>query len=214
MTTERRFLNRCEAVPALKVEKRDDGKRVVVGYGAVFHRAGHPGTEYRLWDNVKERVMPGAFDRALLEDDVRGLHNHDTNRLLGRTKSGTMRLSVDQIGLRYEIDLPDTPTGNEVGTAIERGDMSGSSFSFAQRKVMWAQDGDDEVRELHDVALFDVGPVVFPAYEATTADLRSAGMDIESLKLELRAAQDARKPSVISRGAVIARARVVEIATQ
>ena len=66
---------------------------------------------------------PNAFDRALAEsDDVRGLFNHDPDNLLGRTSSGTMRLSVDKKGLLYETDPGDTNVGRDVVQHIKRGD--------------------------------------------------------------------------------------------
>src|ERR1700728_2523684 len=86
-----------------RLAKRSDGTSEICGYGAVFYD-GTPDTEYPMWPGAVERIMPGAFDRALREDDVRGLFNHDPNLLLGRTASGTMRLRVDDVGLWYSID--------------------------------------------------------------------------------------------------------------
>lgn len=175
--TERRAIDRERSRPA--VETREDGGRVLTGYAAVFYRADDPGTEYRLWSDMVERIMPGAFDAALAEgDDVRALWNHDPSGLLGRSKSGTVRLSVDDVGLRYEIDLPDTSTGRDVAALAERGDIAGSSFNFSvgqfakRGRVVWVQEsrGDGmvvDVREIHDLELYDVSPVSFPAYEST-----------------------------------------------
>ena len=93
---------------AEKVELREDENKKpagITGYAAVFYD-GTPNTEYELCDGLRERIMPGAFDRAMSEGhDVRGLFNHDANMLLGRTTSGTCRLSVDSRGLKYDIPL-------------------------------------------------------------------------------------------------------------
>lgn len=158
------------------VETRSDGGKTIVGYGAVFYRATDQGTEYRLWKDMVERIKPGAFDRALSErQDVRGLFNHDAARILGRTASGTMRLSIDEIGLRYEIDLPDTQEARDLATLIDRGDITGSSFSFGANKTEWEDMPDGmSVRAIVDLDLYDVGPVTYPAYEATSAAVRSA----------------------------------------
>lgn len=178
---ERRFLNSDRCKPRIETRMDgDDETHVIVGYAAVFYDSDDPGTEYRLWEDTYERVMPGAFDEALREDDVRGLANHEVTWLLGRTKAGTARLSVDSVGLRYEIDLPDTQAGRDVRTSIERGDMDGSSFSFdvwgKRGRVQWVTETRDEhtidIRELHNLELFDVGPVTFPAYESTTSGMR------------------------------------------
>jgi len=168
-------IERADFPGKVRIEKRADGKPQIVGYGAVFYRAGDAGTEYELWRNVVERVAPGAFASALKRpDDVRALFNHDPNFVLGRSSAGTMTLSVDERGLRYTIDPPDTQQARDLMASIERGDISGSSFSFSVNKESWSDpaDGGPEVRTIEDVTLFDVGPVTFPAYEATSTGMR------------------------------------------
>jgi HK97 family phage prohead protease len=165
----------------IKVEKRADGGSTVTGYAAVFYRDGDPGTEYRLGPDVVERIAPTAFQRALQEKhDARALFNHDPNMLLGRASAGTLRLSVDQRGLRYEIDIPDTNVGKDVATSIARGDLSGSSFAFrinGKGGQRFEKGKEQDVRNILDVDLFDVGPVTYPAYEGTTTGLRSGECD-------------------------------------
>ncbi len=173
------IIERRNAFP-VSLETRGDGKRMLSGYGSVFYRAGVPGTEYRMFTDLWERIGLNAFDRALREkDDVRGLFNHDPNMILGRTAAGTMQLSVDETGLRYSIELPDTQVGRDLAAAVARGDVSGSSFSFVPESVDWTKDGEIDVRTINAVRLYDTGPVTFPAYEATTAGVRSQeGMDL------------------------------------
>lgn len=176
---ERRFLN--TATSPITLEARADGKPpVLIGYGAVFHNPADPGTEYKLGRGLKERIMPTAFDRALFQEkqDVRGLFNHDANLVLGRSSAGTMLLTKDAKGLRYEITPPGTQVGRDVVELVKRGDVTGSSFSFrtGRQAFIEADDGMD-VRELHDVDLFDVGPVCFPAYTSATAGMRSDSDD-------------------------------------
>jgi HK97 family phage prohead protease len=159
----------------LKVESRADGTKYIIGYGAVFYRENDTGTEYRLWPDLVERVAATAFSRAIREkQDVRGLFNHDTNHVLGRTSAGTMTLSVDSVGLRYEITPPDTQSGRDVLALVSRGDITGSSFSFSVQKesILRGANNSPDVRVLEDVDLYDVGPVTFPAYEAATAGVR------------------------------------------
>lgn len=171
---------RCRSMVPATVQPvsivRTEGKPTVVqGYGAVFYRADNPGTEYWLYRDLVERVGRSAFERAIREkDDVRALENHDVNLLMGRSSAGTLRLSVDDIGLRYEFDLPDSPNGQNLASKLERKDITGSSFSFDILKVQYTEERDYYVREMLDVRLFDVGPVTFPAYTAATAGLRSA----------------------------------------
>jgi HK97 family phage prohead protease len=158
----------------IRIEERD-GKKIVTGYGAVFFREGDQGTEYKMFPDLTERIAPTAFDRAIREKhNAAGLFNHDPNNLLGRTSAGTMRLSVDQRGLKYEIDLPDTQVGRDVAKSIERKDVTGSSFAFRVTKQTWTeQKSGPDLRIIEDLDLFDTGPVVFPAYAGTTTGLRS-----------------------------------------
>lgn len=161
----------------IRIEARADGGKMLVGYGAVFHRDGDEGTEYRLGPDVVERIAPTAFTRALAEkQDARALFNHDPNMLLGRAGAGTLRLSVDDRGLRYEIDLPATSTGQDVAESVKRGDLAGSSFAFSvngKEGQRFEKGKDYDVRWLADLNLYDVGPVTYPAYEGTSTGLRS-----------------------------------------
>ena len=177
-------MERRHTTSGLAVTTREDGPSRIEGYGAVFHRADDAGTQYELFDGAVERIGRGAFDRAIDEGhDVRGLFNHDSNQILGRTQAGTMRLSVDDVGLKYSIDLPDTQLARDVIESIERGDISGSSFAFVPTKVEWSEGRDNgpDVRTIQDLQLFDAGPVTFPAYEAATTGIRAEG-EIEEIK--------------------------------
>jgi HK97 family phage prohead protease len=212
MNIERRY---TAARSRVGIQKRADGAPVIAGYAAVFYRADDPGTEYRLWDDVYERIKPGAFDAAIGRDDVRGLFNHDPSEILGRSTAGTLRLSVDDTGLRYEIDPPDW-AGKYV-ESIGRGDITGSSFGFVPETTAYRdekRDGRDViVIEREAVSLFDVSPVTFPAYESTSAGLRSAG-PVDSARAEVEAwrRRTAEGRARIARDAVEAVARCVELA--
>jgi HK97 family phage prohead protease len=158
------------------VETRQDGTMTISGYAAVFHRAEDPGTQFQLMDNYHERIKPGAFDRALAEkQDVRALFNHDPNHVLGRTTSGTLRLSTDSTGLRYDVDLPNTQTAKDLAESVNRGDVSGSSFAFsvnATGQEIERSEG-QTYRNITDANLFDVSVVTYPAYESATSGMRS-----------------------------------------
>lgn len=182
MKTERRMLGG---------EVRAGEGRNVGGYAAVFYRADDPGTEYLLFEDTYERIMPGAFDLA--GADVRALFNHDPNMVLGRTSSGTLSLSLTSKGLRYDIDTPDTTVGEDVRKLIARGDVNGSSFAFRTLDDKWYQEkrGDKvvTVRELRKVSIDggDVGPVTYPAYASSTTAVRSSG-EVDELRAAAAAA--------------------------
>lgn len=180
----------------VEIRRQDNQNPTISGYAAVFYRSDVPGTEFRLADDYVERIQPGAFDNALKNaDDARALFNHDSNQVLGRVSSGTLRLNVDEVGLRYEIDLPDTQLGRDVATIIERGDVSGSSFAFTVRDKgsQVTREAENMVRNITDVSLFDVGPVTYPAYQATSTAKRNAEAleELEAFKTANQAAADA-----------------------
>ncbi len=162
---------------ALQKRNATSDSKVIRGYGAVFYNPADPSTEYWLWDDLVERIMPGAFDRVINEkQDVRCLFNHDMNYVLGRTEAGTCRLTTDAVGLYYESDESSSdPQWLSVAEKISRGDVTGSSFSFYPSVTVWEtikeEDGKSyDVRWIKEIGVcYDVGPVTFPAYEAATS---------------------------------------------
>lgn len=143
------------------------------GYAAIFNEETViGGTQY----GFREVIDPRAFSAAVNRDDVRALMNHDPNLVLGRNKAGTLQLSVDNKGLRYVIDAPDTSYGRDLVVSVKRGDVSQSSFAFRVTKDEWTDPpkGSKELplRRVLETELFDVSPVTYPAYTATTVSAR------------------------------------------
>lgn len=151
----------------IRIETRAAGQRVLAGHAAVFNSASEDLGGFR------EIVAPGAFAQTLAEDDIRALFNHDPNLIIGRNRASTLRLSEDTRGLAYEIDLPDTQLARDLAVSIERGDISGNSFGFQTIEDRWAQSEAGTIRTLIRVRLFDVSPVVYPAYPQTDVAIRS-----------------------------------------
>lgn len=148
------------------MEMPEEGR--AVGYAALFNTAADIGGAF------EEYIEPGAFDEADMSD-VRALFNHDPNMLLARTASGTLRLSIDQKGLRYEFDIPDTNAGRDLRELLRRGDISQSSFGFSIAEEDWEdRRGMKSKRKIKKIKrLYDVSPVTFPAYQETSVALRS-----------------------------------------
>ena len=141
---------------------------VIVGHAPVWNRYS------QNLGGFVEQVAPGAASRAIVEDDIRGLLNHDPSLLLGRNKSGTMRLFEDNVGLRFEIDVPDTTVGRDLVVSAKRGDITGASFSFRVIDQEWGvTDSDFPLRTIKSMQMFDTGPVTFPAYLDSESGLRS-----------------------------------------
>lgn len=140
----------------------------LIGHAAVYD------TVVRLGNGTYEAIAPGAFDGALADpdSDVRALIDHNSSLLLGRQSTGTLRLSTDDAGLVFEVDLPDTGYANDLRNLIARGDITGASFGF--RPGQWEMEtrSGDAVRVHTQVAgLRDVSPVTFPAYPTTDVAL-------------------------------------------
>jgi len=151
-------------------ELRQEGDgNTFVGYAAVFDSPSQPLP-------FIERIAPGAFAKSLRnrKQDIRLYVNHDSNMVLASRRSGTLRLSEDERGLRVEADLPDTTAGRDIRELMATGVVDKMSFGFQvdRRGDKWSDDGME--RTLTSVRLFEVSVVTgFPAYEATTAAVRS-----------------------------------------
>jgi HK97 family phage prohead protease len=109
-------------------------------------------------------------------DDVLARFEHNPMSLLGRTSNGTVRLSRDDQGLSYEIDVPNTSVGNDVLELVNRGDVRGSSFEIAGHRGRHFSRGRDRVyRITHITRLVDVAPVSDPAFAGTSVETYSRG---------------------------------------
>ncbi|MFG2837035.1 HK97 family phage prohead protease [Streptomyces zaomyceticus] len=122
----------------------------------------------------RERIMPGAATRTLgLDPDVRFLINHDPNLLLGRTASGTADLSeVPDEGVDVDARMADVSYARDLAVSLERGDINQMSFGFWVTADGWA----GNTHEVFGIDLDggDVSVVTYPAFAATSAELRSA----------------------------------------
>ena len=140
---------------------------MICGYMAVFNR---PSSDM----GFVETIDPAAFNKTLQEADVRGIGNHNTDWLLGRTKSDTMRLRNDGTGVWYEIDVNmQDPDGQRGYQKVQRRDWDGSSFSFTTVRDEWNWNTQPPERRLLEVSLVEGGPCTFPAYPDATAAARA-----------------------------------------
>jgi len=165
----------------------DSPDKYIEGYFAVFNK------ETELWPGAFEEIAPEAFDGTLL-DDVRALINHDTTLVLGRTKSNTLELKVDNVGLwgRIKINTNDTDAMN-LYERVARGDVDQCSlgFNILAEETDWRDDGTVKWT-IKEVRLFEVSPCTFPAYEQTGIQARKAAVEqhqkrmLDARKLKLK----------------------------
>ena len=146
----------------------DANKMTFTGYAAVFNSPSEPLP-------FTEFIMPGAFKRSLKSrNEVKLFMNHNMDIVLGSTRAKTLRLTEDSKGLLAEAVLPDTTAGRDLSVLMQRGDVNSMSFGFSvpAKGDRWTNEG--MTRELHQIRLHEVSIVTgFPAYEATTASVRS-----------------------------------------
>ncbi|WP_101844908.1 HK97 family phage prohead protease [Halobacillus sp. Marseille-P3879] len=172
----------------LRASENDENKQVIVGYALKFN------SKSENLGGFVEVIDPSALNGADMSD-VRGLFNHDPNMVLARSKSGTLTLEVDEFGLKYIIDPPDTSFARDLAFSMGRGDIDQSSFGFSI-----TGDGDEwEYDEQNDIYLrtikrfdkiFDVSVVTYPAYQASESTIAQRSLeDHKKAQEDLRKAQ-------------------------
>ena len=148
------------------------------GYAIVFN------TESTGISGFTEIISPTALDGVIEQSDVLCLLNHNEGKgVLARCNrgSGSMNLEVDEIGLKYSFEAPNTALGDELLEGIKRGDITVSSFAFtvADGGDSWIKKADGTyLRTINKISeLFDVSPVYRAAYDATSVKVDSRGLD-------------------------------------
>lgn len=165
----------------LQIRELENGKKVIEGLIPYNSRS--------EWMGWYEYIAPTAFNKTLADGaDVRALWNHDTTKLLGRVKNGSLRLRSDDVGLHIECDLPDTQYARDVYNLIKEGYNNGLSFGFTVVQDRWEEQEDENgvrfpVCTLLEVRLYEVSFCVsFPAYEGTNSEARSIRSIIDDIK--------------------------------
>lgn len=177
--TERRFT-------AVAVELRAKDQMRIGGYASVFKRLS------QNLGGFVEQVHPSFFNKSRGDGwpGVIARYNHDDNMLLGTISGRTLRLSIDEMGLTYEVDLPQSRA--DIGELVGRGDVDKSSFAFLTFEDDWGvTDQGFPMRTLMSGQLVDVAPVNTPAYTDTSAGLRSLASKVQAPIEEVRSAAQA-----------------------
>lgn len=162
----------ARAWTSVELRSVTDSEVRVVGYASTFDQP------YDIYGGAAaggfaETIAPGAFDKSLREqDDVRWLINHE-GLALARTKSGTLKLVADDLGLLTDASLDAaSPIVAGLRSALERGDVDSMSFAFEVTRQTWSPDYGQ--RRITEVKLYDVSAVTFPANDQTMVMAASA----------------------------------------
>lgn len=161
--------------------------RTISGYAAVFNSESNDLGFY-------ETIAPGAItEDTIIRSDVVATLNHDPEKVLARSKygKGTLQLNVDERGLKYEYEAPNTTLGNDLREMLKRGDIDAASFAFTvsqeEGAQKWEKRDGKYYRTIYKIdKLFDVAAVYYPAYSAASTELRAQqeAYDIEMRKLD------------------------------
>ena len=153
--------------------KYNINERMVEGYATVFDSP----SENIGWI---ETIHKGAItEDTIKRSDVFAKFNHSDDKVLARSNhgEGSLLLEVDNIGLRYMFEAPQTALGDELLEYLKRGDLNQSSFAFTISKdegaERWYKKDGVIYRDIYKIdKLFDVSPVFQPAYNATSCNKR------------------------------------------
>lgn len=161
-------------ISELNTRNLEEGKEGVTlgGYAAIYN------SRTTLWEGFDEIIAPNAFAKTLSENsDVRCLFNHDWSKVLGRTKSSTLRLFEDERGLKFEVDIPNNSYANDLVESMNRGDINQCSFGFfiTQEELDW--ECEPALRTILEVDLYEVSIVSIPAYDDTEAAVMRGKQD-------------------------------------
>ena len=156
----------------------EENSRIVEGYAIVFNQQSR-----KLYDKATKKVFtevidPRAITNAFLADqDIKMLYNHSNDMLLARSTFGigTLQYEVDEYGVKYRFEMPNTSVGNDVLELIRRGDVFGCSFAFSYAKdgVRDEKKNGQNYRTVIQMAsISDFSIVVDPAYLGTYVSTR------------------------------------------
>lgn len=172
MAHERRYLKQNET--QLRATRGEGGGNTICGYAAKFGVESEELYDERRGVAFREVLLPGCFDLEANKDVVCNF-DHDDNKILGRTTSGTLTLSADETGLYFECRAPNTTLGNDLVELIGRGDINANSFAFdiPDGGEEWGETADGTpLRKITRCILYDVSCVIHPAYPETELALR------------------------------------------
>ncbi len=168
-------------VDSIETRATDNGCMVIEGYITKFNTRSQ-------FMGFFETVSPNAFDKTLADGhNVYAMYNHNHDKILGATKTGSLILIIDNIGLRFSLSInPNVSYAKDVYELVKSGDVDGCSFGFITNDDEWAMQSDGtDLRTLLDVTLIEVTITPFPCYldsEANTRSYSNYKNELESIK--------------------------------
>ena len=165
----------------------DNDSRILSGYAAVFN------SESKDLGGFTEMISPAAFEGVIERSDVFAVLDHDRNKVLARSKmgKGSLELNIDQKGLQFRFESPNTTLGNDVLSMVKRGDLTDASFCFTVEDESWQKREDGSyLRTINKIGdLFDVAICYNGAYAESYTEVALRSLD-KFKEEELRAAKE------------------------
>lgn len=197
-------------VSDLRVREDKEGKkrRTITGYAILFNTPSAPMYEYDD-EEVREVIAPGAVTKELLDGcDIKMTMFHDRQLILARSKngSGTLKYTVDDKGVAFEFDAPNTVDGDKALELVSRGDIAGCSFMFSTHYYDREYVARDVKRENGKTivtytvntitGIYDFTLAADPAYPDTSCEAEARELVEELRKMEAQPATEEREKKV------------------
>lgn len=180
----------------LNLTSNDENKMILEGYAIVFNEETLIGDAKR---GFREMIMPSALTNTSMKDVPLKYNHMDNFLVIARTKNGSLKLEVDDKGLKIRAELLDTQTNKDIYKMVQNGLLDKMSFAFTVNTQEWDRSGDVPLRKITSIErLYDVSIVDLPAYEGTSIYSRS----LDFVESELRAmdlAKENEKKELIRR---------------
>ena len=170
----------------------DEGKMIIEGYAITYDQpATHECGKYKFTEVIKR----GALDNTDIKDVPLRYNHNDTWCIMARTRSNSLELIKDQVGLKIRAELIDTQSNRDIYKSIQEGLIDKMSFAFtvADRGDTWSYGDTETIREVTNInRLYDVSVVDTPFYDTTSVYARSIELlennlkQLESLDLHKR----------------------------
>lgn len=170
----------------LRLREAPEGgdSRIIEGYAILFNKASAPLWQ-ESWGEAREIILPDAVTQELLDaSDIKFTMFHNRQIILGRSNmgQGTLSYEIDEKGVKFALELPNSPNGDEALSAVKRGDICGCSFAFStyyydedyvSREIL-EQDGKRYITYYvkRMTGIYDMTLAADPAYPDTSVEAR------------------------------------------
>lgn len=169
----------------IRAVDNDENKMKIEGYAIIFDK---PATHQYGNRKFTETIKKGSLDKTDMKDVPLRYNHNDNVMIMARTRNKSLRLIVDDKGLKIEAELLDTLSNRDLYKGIQEGLIDKMSFAFtvADKGDKWTFGEKETTREVYNIdKLYDVSVVDTPFYDSTSIYARSLDLlESEEKRLE------------------------------